>query len=60
MFTKNPLYSKTIQGLLVTLLPYVLPLVGIDSPEHIDAIVTAAGVLWGTFGRVVAKGPLLK
>ena len=59
-FTKNPIFSKTIQGLLVGLLPVVLPLIGIPITPEIQALIGALGASWGAYGRTVANGPLVK
>ena len=67
---KNFFASNTIRGILVVvfaqLLPTLGPFIGLsftaaDGQELIgavDEIIMAGGVIWATYGRVVAKGPL--
>ncbi len=63
---KNFLSSKTIQGILITVLPIILPLIGISFSaddgavlsQNIDAIISAVGAIWATYGRIVASGSI--
>lgn len=57
--TKNPAKSKTIQGIVISVLPFMLPLVGIHTPAEINHVVQALGVIWAAYGRAVADGPLI-
>ena len=60
------LYSKTIQGILIMLVPLVLQMTGVNLPLGDDAgiggLVTMmfelVGAGWATFGRVKAAGAL--
>ncbi len=59
---KNFLASKTIQGIFITVLPIILPLIGISFSaedgamlsQNIDAIISALGAIYAFYGRMKA------
>ena len=60
---KNPLFSKTIQGILLMILPHLLARFGFKFDEAqtqglIEDILMAVGGLWGIYGRFKAEVPL--
>jgi hypothetical protein len=58
------LFSKTIQGILIMLVPLVLQLTGVELPVGEDAGVGSVitmlfelvGAAWATYGRIKATG----
>lgn len=60
------LYSKTIQGILIMLIPLVLQITGTELPVGEDAalgnLVTMLfellGAAWATYGRIKAAGSI--
>lgn len=55
--SKNFLQSKTIQGILISALPYLSNLVGYEIPDHagfVNDILILVGSVWAIYGRVKA------
>ena len=54
MDTKSVLKSKTVWGILIAILPTLLPLLGIPLPPAVADALIAAGSSLGIYGRVTA------
>ena len=55
---KNPFKSKTIQGILVSVFPWLLSKVGVDvinAEALAGEVMTVLGTLWAIYGRYSAK-----
>ena len=60
---KHPIFSKTLQGLLIMSLPTVLGWFGVDiapetAIEWLDEALEVVGFLYAAYGRFVAKRSL--
>lgn len=60
---KNPLFSKTIQGILLLVLPHFLAKLGLKFDDTqtqalTEDLLTAIGGLWAAYGRFKAEVPL--
>jgi len=61
--SKNPLMSKTVQGIIVAFLAYFLPKLGLEVDQSglaglIDELCVVLGLAWGIYGRAKATKPI--